>query len=61
MIVPERIVNISPKKIAKEVLFLIKNKDQLKSIRNNLIKERGGKGATKKFAYIIFDSMKKLF
>jgi len=61
MIVPERIGNISPKKIAKEVLFLIKNKDQLKSIRNNLIKERGGKGATKKFAYIIFDSMKKLF
>ena len=34
MIVPERIGNISPKEIAREVLFLIKDKDQLKSIKN---------------------------
>ena len=36
MIVPERIGNISPKKIAREVLFLIQNRDQLKIIRKNL-------------------------
>ena len=60
MIVPERIGNISPRKIAKEVLFLIKNRDQLKSIRDNLHKERGDKGAAKKLASIIFDSIKKL-
>ena len=60
MIVPERIGNISPKKIAKEVLFIIKNKDQLKIISNNLFKERGDKGAAEKLASIIFDSLKKL-
>jgi len=52
--------NISPKQIAREVLFLVKNKDQLKNIRDNLLKERGGKGATKKFANMIFNSIKKL-
>ena len=60
MIVPERIGNISPRKIAEEVLLLVKNGDQLKSIRENLLKERGRKGATKKLAYIIFNSLKKL-
>ena len=60
MIVPERIGNISPKTIAKEVLNLIQNRDQLKSISDNLLKERGEKGAAKKLAYIIFDSIKKL-
>ena len=60
MIVPERIGNISPKKIAKEALFLIKNRDQLKSMRNNLSKERGDKGAAKKLASIIVNSIKKL-
>jgi len=60
MIVPERIGNISTIKIAREVLFLIKNKDQLKSIRDNLNKERGDKGAAKKLASIIVNSMKKL-
>jgi len=60
MIVPERIGNISPKQIAKEVLFLIKNRDQLKSIRDNLHKERGDKGAVKKLASIIINSIKKL-
>jgi len=60
MIVPERIGNISPIKIAKEVLFLIKNKDQLKNIRYNLNKERGEKGAAKKLASMIINSIKKL-
>ena len=60
MIVPERIGNISPRKIAREVLHLIKNRDQLKSIRNNLNKERGDKGAAKKLASIIVNSIKKL-
>ena len=60
MIVPERIGNISPIKIAREVLFLIKNRDQLKSIRDNLNKERGDKGAAKKLASIIVNSIKKL-
>ncbi len=60
MIVPERIGNISPRKIAEEVLLLVKNGDQLKSISENLRKERGRKGATKKLAYIIFNSLKKL-
>ena len=60
MIVPERIGNITPKKIAREVLFLIKDRDQLKSIRDNLHKERGDKGAAKKLAFIIIDWIKKL-
>jgi len=60
MIVPERIGNISPIKIAREVLSLIKNKDQLKDIRDNLHKERGDKGASKKLASMIVNSIKKL-
>ena len=60
MIVPERIGIVSPRKIAKEVLFLIKNRDQLKSIRDNLNKERGDKGAAKKLASIIVNSIEKL-
>ena len=60
MIVPERIGNISPKKIAREALLLIKNRDQLKSISENLHKERGDKGAAKKLASIIINSIKKL-
>ena len=60
MIVPERIGNITPKKIAKEVLSLIKNKDHLKRIHDDLRKERGRKGASKKLAYVIFNSIKKL-
>ena len=60
MIVPERIGNISPKQIAREVLFLMKNRDQLKSIRDNLHKERGDKGAAKKLASIIVNSIEKL-
>ncbi len=60
MIVPERIGNILPEEIAREVLFLIQNRDQLKNISDNLVKERGGKGAAEKLAYIIFNSIKKL-
>ena len=60
MIVPERIGNISPIKIAREVLFLIKEKDQLKTMSDNLQKERGEKGAAKKLASIIIKSIKKL-
>ena len=61
MIVPERVGNLSPKEIAREVLFLIKNKDQLKIISDNLLKERGREGAAEKLAYIIYDSINKLF
>ena len=60
MIVPERIGNISPIEIAREVLFLINNRDHLKSIRDNLHKERGDKGAVEKLASIIVNSIKKL-
>ena len=60
MIVPERIGNISPIKIAREVLFLLENKDQLTSIKNNLLKERGDKGAAQKLASMIVNSIKKL-
>jgi len=60
MIVPERIGNISPRKIAKEVLFLLKNRDQLTSIRDNLLKERGEKGAARKLASMIINSIKNL-
>jgi len=60
MIVPERIGNITPRKIAQEALFLIKNKDQLKSISDSLILQRGNKGAAKKLARIIFNSIKNI-
>ena len=60
MIVPERIGNISTIKIAREVLFLINDRDQLKSIKDNLNKRRGDKGAAKKLASIILNSIKKL-
>jgi Lipid A disaccharide synthetase len=60
IIVPERIGNISPKTIAREVLFLIKNRDQLKSISDNLRQERGDQGAAAKLASIIVNSIKKL-
>jgi len=60
MLVPERIGKISPINIAKEALLLIKNKDQLKNIRENLQKDRGDNGAAKKLASIIINSIKKL-
>ena len=60
MIIPERIGNISPRQIAREIIFLIKNKDQLKNISDNLQKERGDKGAAGKLASLIADSIKKL-
>ena len=60
MIIPERIGNISPEQIASEASFLIHKKQRLQTIRDNLSKLRGRKGASKKLAYIIFDSIKKL-
>ena len=60
MIVPERIGNFSPRNIAKEALYLLKNKDHLKSISDNLLKERGDKGAVKKLGSIIINLIKKL-
>ncbi len=60
LIIPERIGNISPKQIADEALFLIKNKKYLKEQKNNLSKQRGETGAVEKLAYIIFNAIKKL-
>ena len=60
LIIPERIGNISPKQIANEALFLIKNKKYLREQKNNLSKQRGKTGAVKKLAYIIFNSIKRL-
>ena len=53
-IVPERIGDYSPKKIAQEVLLLIEDQDSLQNQRFNLSKQRGQKGASKKLAKIIF-------
>ena len=60
MIIPERIGDIQPKQIAKEVLFLIKNKKYLQQMKDNLLKQRGCKGASKKLAYLIYSAIKKL-
>ncbi len=60
LIVPERIGDFSPKQIAKEAEFLMNNPENLHNIKNNLLQQRGGNGAVKKLAYIIFDSIKKL-
>ena len=38
----------------------IHSSDEIYSIADNLINERGSKGAAEKLAYIIFNSMKKL-
>ena len=60
LIVPERIGDFSPKQIAKEVDFLINNREKLHIIKDNLPQQRGDNGAVKKLAYIIFESIKKL-
>ena len=60
LIVPERIGDITPKQIAKEVLFLINNRKYLQNLKNNLLKQRGKRGAGKKLAHIIINSIKKL-
>ena len=60
LIIPERIGIISPKQIANEALFLIKNKQYLKDQKVYLSKQRGKTGAVKKLAYIIFNSIKRL-
>jgi len=59
-VVPERIGNISPKQIAKEALFLIKNKEILKTLKENLLNQRGKKGAVEKLAYLVLNAIKKL-
>ena len=59
LIIPERIGNISPKQIANEAIFLIKNKKYLSEQKDNLSKQRGETGAVKKLAYIIFNSIKR--
>ena len=58
-IVPERIGNFSPKEIAKEVLKLIKDEQALQIQKYNLSQQRGKKGATKKLAKMIFNSINK--
>ncbi len=59
-VVPERIGNISPKQIAKEALFLINNKEILKKLKENLLNQRGKKGAVEKLAYLVLNAIKKL-
>ncbi len=59
LIIPERIGNISPKQIANEAIFLIKNKKYLSEQKDNLSKQRGKTGAVKKLAYIIFNAIKR--
>ena len=58
IIVPERIGDYSPKEIANEVLMLIKNEKALQEQKYNLLKQRGQKGAAKKLAKIILQSIK---
>ena len=52
LIIPERIGNISPKQIANEAIFLIKNKKYLSEQKDNLSKQRGETGAVKKLSLI---------
>ena len=54
------IISTDSKKIAKEAEFLMNNHENLHNIKDNLLQQRGGNGAVKKLAYIIFDSIKKL-
>ena len=58
MIVPERIGKISPKQIAKEVVLLINNEENLKTLKGNLLKQRGSQGAVERLANIILDAAK---
>ena len=60
LIIPERIGNFSPKQIANEALFLIKNKKYLKEQKEYLLKQRGETGAIQKLSYIILNSIKRL-
>jgi len=59
-IIPERIGNITPKQVANEALFLIKNKKYLKKQKEYLSKQRGKTGAVEKLAYIILNSIKRI-
>ena len=58
LIVPERIGKISPKQIAKEVVLLINNEENLKTLKGNLLKQRGSQGAVERLANIILDAAK---
>ena len=60
IIIPERIGVIKPQEIAREVLFLLENKDYLNEQKINLYNQRGKKGAVKKLAKIIFKTTKNL-
>ena len=60
LIIPERIGNIFPKEIAKEAIFLINNQEHLKNIQENLLRQRGERGAVGKLTSIILNSIKKL-
>ena len=60
MIVPERIGNISPKQIAIEALDLLQKEENLKYLQNNLLKQRGEKGAVEKLSRIIFNLIKNM-
>ena len=57
IIVPERIGNYSPNEIAKEVLILVKDEKALQEQKYNLSKQRGKRGAAKKLAKMILQSM----
>tara|TARA_Y100001968_G_scaffold247541_1_gene232009 strand:- start:4316 stop:5575 length:1260 start_codon:yes stop_codon:yes gene_type:complete len=56
-IVPERIGDFLPKEIAKEVVILIDNQKALEDQKNNLSKQRGQKGASKKLAELILQAL----
>ena len=60
LIVPERIGNITPRQIANEAEFIIKDEKYLNSLKNNLLKQRGKKGAVDNLANLIFNLIKKL-
>ena len=57
LIVPERIGKFTPKEIAHEVLFLLKNKKLLQYQKDELRRERGKKGAVQKLTKLIIDSI----
>ncbi len=59
-VVPERIGNISPKEIAKEAEYLIRNEQYLRNIKINLSKLRGKNGAVARLTSLIINVIKKI-
>ena len=59
-VVPERIGNISPKEIAKEAEYLIRNEQYLRNIKVNLSKLRGKNGAVVRMTSLIINVIKKI-